>query len=663
MTSTNLLPYKPEGIPASLQKHPHWLVCDSKGKPVQRIGVGNSKSNPKDWVDFETASHLAEQEPGLWPYLVLNEETEFTIFDVDFKPKRQGETDLEHAARLQRAQTALDRLREWLPQRYEERSKSGNGYHLIVRGKFNGTGNRGKGDWADVEIYTRGHGVALTGHIEDGHDNPALYPDEQLQSIRDMMKGSAPAPVTPQASSLRESPVKPDWARQVLEEIEQKHGRPGYHDWINLSSATFNGVGVDLGIELLSEIWPEEKAGEYRRLAASLGTFIPWQTLCSFGVSPDDPSEALDSLPDLETEEDVRPKANRKKLTDFLVNHADTIGLSWQEIDALRPPFVIDGFLRQGEVLLLGAESKSRKSWLAQDAAIAVAGGIPWLADEAGENGFSTAQARVHVIDLELNPSEMRFRFAKARGNRFHDCPENAAAITARISAYSFDGMNVADIMPLLEELRLTVQPGDLVIVDCLYRLVPDGNETKDVAAILETVKRLAAETMAGVIVVDHFRKAGDDKARNRFAGSFVKQASASTLVAVEVTADDVLVLNIDARTFHGCKRVHARFNPETYAFNRLPEAEVTKAKEEKTRAETEGWLLALWRGRQPDSAITAADGMERWKVSRQAAVTRLGRLVSLKWLAETKNGTGKASTWSLLPGGVGVPNPDSDGL
>ena len=367
-------------------------------------------------------------------------------------------------------------------------------------------------------------------------------------------------------------------------------------------------------------------------------------------LSDDEDRPSLESEP----KPQLHAKADHKPLSAFLVDHSDTIGMSWEEIDALRPPFIIDQFLRRGEVMLLGAESKSRKSWLAQDAEIAVAAGLPWLADEDGGNGFTTAQARVHVLDLELNSSEMRFRFAKARGNRFNDCPEDAAAITARISAYSFDGMNVLDIMPRLEELKATVQPGDLVIVDCLYRLVPDGNETKDVAAILETVKRFAAETQAGVIVVDHFRKAGDDKARNRFAGSFVKQASASTLVAIEVKGDDILALNIDARTFHGVPLVHARFNPDTYSFDRVTEEDAQASRVASAAAEIEGWLVAIWRSRDLSARVTLADAMEKWKLTRPGCDGRMKKMEggAIQLEAGRKGG---ANAWSLTEAGKGI--------
>jgi hypothetical protein len=355
---------------------------------------------------------------------------------------------------------------------------------------------------------------------------------------------------------------------------------------------------------------------------------------------------------DTEADPQEADKPTRKPLSAFLVNHAETLGMSWDEIDALRPPYVINQFLRRGEVMLTGAESKSRKSWLVQDAGFCVATGFPWLADEDGENGFATAQARVHVLDLELNPSEMRFRFAKARGNRFPDSPEDAAAMTASFSSYSFDGMNVLDIMPRIAEVQALVQPGDLVILDCLYRLVPDGNETAEVAAILETVKRFAAETQAGVIVVDHFRKAGDDKARNRFAGSFVKQASASTLVAIEAKPDDLLVLNIDARTFHGCPVVHARFNLETYTFNRIPEEEVEVARQGKAKAEAEEWILKIWKSKPLNASATNADGHEKWNISRQGASGRFGKLEAAGYVARSEAQAGQAVKWVLTAEG-----------
>ena len=108
---TTLLTYNPQGITEELREHPHWLVCDFRGRPVKRPGIGSSKTNPKHWKDFATASRISESEPGLLPYLVLTEDSPFTVFDVDFKPRREGgrkaETLAQFQERIQRAKAAL----------------------------------------------------------------------------------------------------------------------------------------------------------------------------------------------------------------------------------------------------------------------------------------------------------------------------------------------------------------------------------------------------------------------------------------------------------------------------------------------------------------------------------------------------------------------------
>lgn len=349
----------------------------------------------------------------------------------------------------------------------------------------------------------------------------------------------------------------------------------------------------------------------------------------------------------------LRESINCKGLLErFRVDHQCTLGLTLTEIEGLRPPFVIDRFVRRGEVMILAAESKSRKSWLAQDAGICVATGTAWLADEHGGNGFGVNRAKVWVLDLELPDSEAAFRFAKVRHSRWPHDPDAQHMATENYNTYSLDGMNVAEVIPLLEELRAAVKPGDLVVIDCFYRLVADGNETSDVAAMFESIKRFAKETGAAVIVVDHFRKAGDDKARNRIAGSFVKQAGPATIVAIEVKQDGVLEMSIDARTFYGCPTAFARFDLDSYTFHRIPEVEIMAAREAKATADAEGWLVSVWRSLALDAPTTAVAAKDRWDITRQQATTRLRKLVNRGWLTENSNGTGKAISWLLTESG-----------
>ncbi len=358
-----------------------------------------------------------------------------------------------------------------------------------------------------------------------------------------------------------------------------------------------------------------------------------------------------DLLPSSETVHRLITSAStpeEEKLNGFLVDHDSTVDLTDEQIEALRPPFIIADFIRRGGVLLLGAESKSRKSWLAQDAGMAVAAGMPWLPDGDGA-GFAVNQANVHVFDLELDHSEIKFRFAKVRSRKFTD-RASRSRITERIKSYCLDGENVAQILPLLESARATIKPGDLVVIDCLYRLVPDGNETVDVATILETVKRLARDTGCGIIVVDHFRKASAEKARDRFAGTFVKQASASTLVAVEVKADDLLEMSVDARSFHGAPKVWCRWNPLTYSFDQVRESEILAAAKGKGLADAHEWLAKVWKNRDLAQGATALDASGPWGISKEAARGRLTKLFNLGFVSCAPDG--KSHIYSLTPSG-----------
>lgn len=351
-------------------------------------------------------------------------------------------------------------------------------------------------------------------------------------------------------------------------------------------------------------------------------------------------------------EQEGEEKESRIPLSSFLVDHCATLGMTWEQIEALRPPVIIEGFLRQGEVMLIGAESKSRKSWLAQDAGISVASGLPWLPGEDGEGGFQTVQGAVHVFDLELADSEVRYRFAKARGNRLPGDIEAQRELSERFHSYSLEGEPALAILAHLEDLVDTVDPGDLVILDCLYRLQADGNETEEVARIFENLKRFAKRTQAGVVLVDHFRKAGADKARDRFAGSFVKAASASTLVAIETKPDDILELNIDARTFHGMNRVHARFNPTTYVFERVTDEDVQAANGAKEQARLEGWLGDIWGNRILDFQASKRVAGDSWSITPEGARLRFTAIEKAGLVEVQESGNGKATLWGLTDEG-----------
>jgi len=341
--------------------------------------------------------------------------------------------------------------------------------------------------------------------------------------------------------------------------------------------------------------------------------------------------------------------AVEKLLCDCRVDHKSTMGMSWDQISELRKPVILEGFLRHGTVMMLAAESKSRKSWLAQDIAFCVATGTPWLPGDEEEGFRATQQARVHVFDLELDSDEMRFRFATARGHRFKGRPDLARQATENINAYSLDGLGADLIMRMLSDLQPSVKPGDLVIFDCFYRVQPDGNEASEVAAILERLKRFASDTQCGMIIVDHFRKAGADNARDRISGSFVKMASAATLASIEVK-DDILTINVDARTFHGISKVNAQFDLDSYTFRQIPETDVEDAKEKAKTDKAVKDLRKAYSGRPLTAALSTHHFTDAWRGTKQATTKKLKGFEELGLVKCRKGENGKPDEWELSP-------------
>jgi hypothetical protein len=511
---TTLLPYNPQGITTELREHPHWLVCDVRGRPVKRPGIGSSKTNPKHWKDFATASRIAESESGLWPYLVLTEDSDFTIFDVDFKPRREGgrkaETLEQHQERRQRAENALDRLREDFPDRYESRSKSGNGFHLIVRGKFHGTGGKGKDEWSDVEIYTQRHGVALTGHVWQGHDNPAACPASTLQRLRDTIKGGAPKPDSAGEAIDRRcnGTVKPEWARQVLAELAGLHGRPERDNWRDMSSAVFDGVGVDTGIELLSEVWPEENLGEYRSLAKSLQWFAPWGTLNGFlkgsELSAEDPCEGFSDLTNEEAE--ANPQAGKSF---DIVWAGDCSGV------AMNTDFV-EGLLTDGGASVIYGPSNCGKSFWILDLAVAVATGTPFR----GELGVD--QGAVIYVALEGSLGVRNRLEALRREGRLLD----RTPLFLCFAPVSL--LDATHAVKLSQSVKHAANQSGmacrLVILDTMARAMAGGDENsgKDMSAAVASIDAIRAATGAHVSVVHH---CGKDEARGARGHSSLRAA------------------------------------------------------------------------------------------------------------------------------------------
>lgn len=167
MSSSQKSPYLSEtmynNIPMELRALPQWVCAGADKIPVNpRNGRAASVTDPASWGTFEEACRAGLKNVGF----VLAAWGEYTIIDLDNKVERP--LNPEQYARMEAILKAFPS--------YTERSTSGRGYHIIVRGKIPAGVHRDS-----VEMYCSGRYMICTGDVV----NP--LPIADCQNILDGM--------------------------------------------------------------------------------------------------------------------------------------------------------------------------------------------------------------------------------------------------------------------------------------------------------------------------------------------------------------------------------------------------------------------------------------------------------------------------------------------
>ena len=182
-----------KSIPQELKEVDQW-VCwrkqkrDGKAKatkvPVNpSTGKRASTTNPDTWADFRTAVGASEEHRCDGVGFVFTEDDPYIGIDIDHFFRGQAPTT-EHAEVFQKV---WRRLREF--DTYAEFSQSGEGVHLILKGKLpkNGLKNRYNLDGGiGVEVYERGRYFVMTGDRLRYFSAKAV--NKQPEALRGLLK-------------------------------------------------------------------------------------------------------------------------------------------------------------------------------------------------------------------------------------------------------------------------------------------------------------------------------------------------------------------------------------------------------------------------------------------------------------------------------------------
>lgn len=164
---------------------------------------------------------------------------------------------------------------------------------------------------------------------------------------------------------------------------------------------------------------------------------------------------------------------------------------------------VIEGLLRQGETMNIVAPPKRGKSWLVDGLALSAVAGRPWLCPR-----WYCTPGNVAIIDNELHPETISARLKQVREKMGLD-----ESLEDRVSICALRGRwtPLNGLKQVIQHLR-RVQPV-LLILDSLYRFLPEGSSENDNAAMAQVYNQIdqfaAMLETTGVVIIHHASKGG----------------------------------------------------------------------------------------------------------------------------------------------------------
>ena len=161
---------------------------------------------------------------------------------------------------------------------------------------------------------------------------------------------------------------------------------------------------------------------------------------------------------------------------------------------------VIDGLVLQGDVVNVVSGTKGHKSFLAMQCALSVCAGVSFL-------GWATRQGRVLLIDDELDGTTLIQR----------------QAVSSRAMGVSAADQDNLDIWMLRDEdtdvdlteidkhlSALSSGTYHIIIIDALYRVLPEGtneNDNAHITKIYNRLARMARRQECAIVVIHHCSK------------------------------------------------------------------------------------------------------------------------------------------------------------
>ena len=185
------------------------------------------------------------------------------------------------------------------------------------------------------------------------------------------------------------------------------------------------------------------------------------------------------------------------------------------------PEEVIEGVVRQGHKMMISGASKSGKSFLLIELAIALAEGTKWL-------GFQCRKSKVLYVNLEIDPRSLIYRFIDVYEALGVEPKHNHDIVIWNLRGES---QPLNQLAP--ELIRKASYLGiDVIILDPIYKvMMGDENSATDMARFTNVFDKICYKTGCTFVYSHHHSKGpqGFKSAMDRASGSgvFARDADA----------------------------------------------------------------------------------------------------------------------------------------
>jgi RecA/RadA recombinase len=456
-----LRPY-PANMPDELKKIPRWVMWQAiqkapGAKPDKipfRADLPNSPAStddPSTWGEFEQANAALGEEDSTFTGIgfVLNGDD---IAGVDIDDCADAETGEINPA----AMALLDRLNAG----YVEFSPSGKGLRAFGYSKPLERGRKGRLDGLNVEFYSRGRYLTLTGHA---------LKRERLRQLVGFAEEAAKLDTGKKKDATTGAVIATNADERIAELLQRIRSGDVYHDSLRDLAASWAATGMKAGaivnsLRALMRASDGEKDDRWKARVKEIPRLV--ESAC---------------------QKFARPLVQREELR--LLTADDVLALpplSWR----------IKHVLPVSGLAAIYGPSGSGKSFLALDMLAAVADGRQWGA-------YRTYAAPVIYVCLEGEAGLAQ----RVKAHRQHHGLRAGASMCFVTSPFRLLEQN--DVDELAKLILNNGGQGAVVCLDTLNQATPgaDENSSEDMGRAIAAAKRLQASIGGLVVLVHHAGK------------------------------------------------------------------------------------------------------------------------------------------------------------